>query len=520
MSRGGAVLIVLVLLIGSFAGCTLLRHTAFTVLSQTIDDWEGFPELSLTFNVSDTATVQVLGPGNKALFSDEYYQGIHTENMVLSEYRRSPAPGTYELRVYDASKNMVFQNEMVFRGQNLTVAQVQDDWWLNTSGSELVALHLMVRNSGDLPAYPARLIVQLGNATAQAEPTPTAVPPHQSSTLSCFVPLGPFTTNGRVVTITVIDAEGTLLAKTNHVISSSQPILSWTYHWEYLGDQTLRLPAMDWLYDYYKGLSRFDLNDYAAYVFDPYDDAFVSFCAHRLSEMSMGKSDTARISFIASFVQAIPYMKDDPVNDSYEYPRYPVESLKENRGDCEDKAILGAALLSSLGYNVSLLRLPDHMAVGVNLDTVAGPYKYYIDQYYFLEMTAVNSPLGRIPPEYQNSSNATVYPISSRPLLIHYWLNATHYTMSNGPDYIKLKLLVKNLGSTAASSFEIQGAFYDERNNSYNANTSYGSLLDPQGQMICNLQVNVPKDVSTVLRTKIYLNGVMVHERQSSSHFP
>ena len=520
MNLGRVVVVTLVLLVSSFSGCMFLPHTNFTVLSLTVNDDEGFPQLRIRFNTSDTATLTVLGPTNQALFSDEYYRGIHNESVYLCSYRRNPSPGTYELRAYDTSKNMIFQNEMVFRGQNLSVIQVQDDWWQNTSGPQLVALHLTVRNSGDLPSYPYHVTAQLGDATTQADLVPTAVLPHQSTTTSCFVPLGPFSSKGRMVTIALTDAKGALLSKTTHTMSSAEAVVSWTYDWEYLGDQTLRLPSMEWSYKYYKGLSRFDLNDYAPYVFDPYDDAYVAYTAHKLLSLSHAQSEVERINFIASFVQGIPYMEDDPDNDSYEYPRYPIESLKENRGDCDDKAILGAALLTSLGYNVSLLRLPQHMAVGVHLDTTVGSYSYCIDRYYYLEMTAVNSPIGRVPPEYQGLTNVTFYPISSRPLLIHYWLNATRYKTSTGIDYIKLKMMVKNLGSTAASSFEIQGAFYDAANHSYNENTGRGSFLGPQDQEIIDLQVNVPKEVSTVLRTRIYLDGIMVHERESSSHFP
>jgi hypothetical protein len=498
----------------------LLPHTKFTVLSTTVNDDGGFPRLCIRFNTSDTATLTVLGPTTLTLFSDEYYRGVYNESVCLTDYRRIPSPGKYELRAYDTSKNLIFQNEMVFRGQNLSIIGVQDDWWQNMSGSELVALHLTVHNSGDLPSYPYQVTVQLGDATGQADLVPTAVLPHESTTVSCFVPLGPLSSNGRIVTIVLTDAKGTLLSKTTHEISSPEPVVSWTFDWEHHGDQTLQIPSVEWFYQYYKGLDRFDLNDYAAYVFEPNDDAYVAYTAQRLLRMSHAQSDVERINFIASFVQGIPYMKDDPNNESYEYPRYPIESLKEDRGDCEDKAILGAAMLSELGYNVSLIRLPEHMAVGVHLDEAIGSYTYYIDRYYYLEMTGVNSPVGRVPPEYQGLTNVAVYPISSRPLLIHYWLNATRYTTSNGLDFIKLKMLMKNLGSAAASSFEIRGAFYDAANHSYNENSSGESFLGPQDRQIIDLQVTVPKGVSTELRTRIYLGGRIVHERESSSHFP
>lgn len=512
MNLGHVVVVTLILLVSSFSGCMFLPHTKFTVLSLTVNDDHGFPCLNIRFNTSDTATLKVLGPTNQALFSDDYYRGIHNESVYLAGYRRNPLPGKYELRAYDTSKNMIFQNEIVFRGQNLSIIQVQDDWWQNTSGSQLVSLHLMVHNSGDLPAYPSHVTAQLGDMTAQTDLTPVAVLPHQSTTASCFICLGPLSSKGRIVTIVLADKEGTLLSKTTSVVSSPEPIASWTYNWYYHGDQTLRLPSMNWSYEYYKGLSLFDIDDDAPYVFDPYDDSYIDFIAHQLLAMSHAQSDVEKIDFVASFVQGIPYVENT-------YPTYPMVLLKEDHGDCDDKSILGASLLSSLGYNVSLLRLPHHMAVGVHLNTTLGSFTYYVDRYYYLEMTAVDSPIGRVPPEFQGLTNATVYPISSRPLLIHYWLNATRYTTSTRLDYIKLKILVRNLGSTAVSSFEIRGAFYDATNRSYNEKIISGSFLDKEDQQIVELQVNIPEGVTTVLRTKIYLDGIMVHERESSSKF-
>jgi hypothetical protein len=513
MNLGRVIVVTLVLLISSFSGCMLLSHTKFSLLTCIVDDDHGFPRFNIRFNTSDRVTMTVLGPAKQTIFSDEYYQGIHNESVYLTGYRKIPSPGTYELRAYDTSKNIIFQNEMTFRGQNLTIIQVQDGWWQNASGSQLVSLHLTVQNSGDLPSYPYHVTAQLGDATAQADLVPTAVLPHQSTMVSCFVLLGPLSSKGRMLMIELADREGALLAKTTHVISSAEPIASWTYDWEYLGDQTLRLPSLNWSYEYYKGLSRLDINDDAPYVFDPYDDAYIAFIAHELLTLSHARSDLERITFVASFVQSIPYKEDT-------YPTYPMEILKEDHGDCDDKSILGASLLSSLGYNVSLIRLPHHMAVGVHLTTILPQYTYYIDQYYYLEMTAANSPVGRVPPEFQGLTNGTAYPISSRPLLIHHWLNATHFQTGTNIDYVKLKILVRNLGSLAASSFQIVGAFYDDANHSYNTNTANGSFLGPEDQQIIDLQVNVPKGLPTVLRTRIYLDGVMMQELESSSHFP
>ncbi|ACX52446.1 copper amine oxidase domain protein [Ammonifex degensii KC4] len=129
-----------------------------------------------------------------------------------------------------------------------------------------------------------------------------------------------------------------------------------------------------------------------------------------LAESLAGKAPLdprERVEFVAAFVQeAIPY-----VSEEGEYPRYPVETLVEG-GDCEDKSILLAALLRTMGYRVALLVFddnPGHMAVGVECPDCWGSY-YLKDgvRYFYLESTAPNWSVGQVPPEYRGRG-ALVY---------------------------------------------------------------------------------------------------------------
>jgi len=72
------------------------------------------------------------------------------------------------------------------------------------------------------------------------------------------------------------------------------------------------------------------------------------------------------LELIASFVQSIPYSTDN-INTE---PKYPVETVYGNRGDCDDKSLLMAALLSHEGYDVVLFLFEpeEHMTVGVRSD--------------------------------------------------------------------------------------------------------------------------------------------------------
>ena len=114
----------------------------------------------------------------------------------------------------------------------------------------------------------------------------------------------------------------------------------------------------------------------------------------------------------------------------------------------------------------------------------------------------------------------TVHPISSRPILLHGWKNATRFSGSDGSDYVKLKILIENLGTRRAYNFEIQGAFYNQNGISFNKETTSISLLTAGEKKVVELKVNVPKGISTTLKTKIYLDNEIVHDKESSSSFP
>jgi hypothetical protein len=519
MPLGKTILITIILLISSFSGCTLLQPTKFTLLSLTIDDDSGFPRLYLQFNTSDTSTLMLTDSQKNLLFSDTYYYGIHNESIYLSGYRTTVVPGTYTLKAIDSSEHMIFENDLHFNGYNLSLISVDEDWWNNNTDSSIVAFHLSVKNSGDLPVYPFDLSVSQGNNTVDAYLIPAVILPSHTSQLTCFIPLDNISSETNQLNISLHDNIGTVLFKKTLTLVLKDPIESWRYQWLHLGSQTLKVPEVDWLYDYYKSLKRFNIIDYSVYVFDRYDDYYIEFLTHQLLSLKNLRTNGEKINFIASFVQGIEYKKDDPENETYEYPRYPLETLKEKRGDCEDKAILTAALLDSLGYNVSLIRLPQHMAVGVNLNETIPGYSYYIDQYYFLESTTLFTPLGKIPSEYQGLTNITVYPISSRPLVVHSWKNATRFTMSTGVDYVSVTMIIENLGKTTTSDIEIRGAFYDNASQIYNQKTMYIPSIAIDEKRLVELSIDVPSLVSVTLKTQLYLNEMMIDQRESISLF-
>ena len=61
-----------------------------------------------------------------------------------------------------------------------------------------------------------------------------------------------------------------------------------------------------------------------------------------------GHDDYDIVMNAVAFVQSLPYTSDDVTSGHDEYPRYPLETLVDNGGDCEDTAIFMAALLRLL----------------------------------------------------------------------------------------------------------------------------------------------------------------------------
>jgi len=184
-----------------------------------------------------------------------------------------------------------------------------------------------------------------------------------------------------------------------------------TFKWHY----NERTYSLDHTFDYntytfYKGLPR-TFSNYAEYVVESSRYPFIEDFAKTLKQLAKkhGLSNWETINLIVKFVQSIPYV-DDPVG---EYPRFPIETLVDLAGDCEDSAILLAAILSSLGYEVLLVSPPGHMAVALACPNCNGTY--YAQEgkrYFYIETTDVGWAIGAIPAQYQGRS-AKVHAVKS-----------------------------------------------------------------------------------------------------------
>ena len=185
------------------------------------------------------------------------------------------------------------------------------------------------------------------------------------------------------------------------------------YEWDYNGTKwTWEVSIPKWLYYEYKNrrrVSQRGIDYYKCYVLDRLDDPYLESLGQSI-RTSQGGNYYNTLESMLYFVQAaIPYDWAEYYGGE-EYPRYPIETLVDVTGDCEDTAILYASLTRTLGYGalMSLVKVntedrgrQDHMVALVPvhesyLDLITCPEGYnrscwsYGDQIYALAETAVD----------------------------------------------------------------------------------------------------------------------------------
>lgn len=158
-------------------------------------------------------------------------------------------------------------------------------------------------------------------------------------------------------------------------------------------------------YSYYKSLPK--KQPYTKYASEFESHAYFLNIAKVLDAdaRALGLSRTQLGQYLIDFVQqAIPY-KVDPKNNGYDYPKYPIETIVEAGGDCEDKAALLVALLNTFGFDAVFIQFKDHMGVGIHGEKRTGSYyPYNGKKYYYIESTAPDWEIGVIPPEYKTAA--------------------------------------------------------------------------------------------------------------------
>ncbi len=247
------------------------------------------------------------------------------------------------------------------------------------------------------------------------------------------------------------------------------------------------------------------------YVTDTRDNAYTGELARRLQEEAQqrGFDENDTIHFAASFVQKLPYALDVETTGYDEYPRYPIETLVDEGGDCEDTSILLAKLLHTMGYDVVLVNLTTHIAVGVleGQGFCGTYYRHNGKRYFYLETTGEAGRAGVVPSEYR-SQLAYIYDIVPVAIVTHSWKASTE---DKG---YKLTTVVENLGTAVAHDIHILAGFYAAEGRILNSTASESFDLKAGQSATITLFLRSP----TGIRTRLMVYVVTDDHSVDSSH--
>ena len=201
------------------------------------------------------------------------------------------------------------------------------------------------------------------------------------------------------------------------------------HSWEYNKKNcTISLNISKNLYDYFQNKRehlayRYQFQkdelppNYYSFMLSEHDRPVMQALANEFSRNA--GTDLEKIKLALAFVQSLPYAFDTDSKGIDEYVRYPIETLVDGCGDCEDKVALLTALLYEMDVDFILLVLPEHMALGVHCDGVeAERYLLFREKrYYYVETSMPNWQIGQIPEEYYDTQMEVV-PVDDTPSLL------------------------------------------------------------------------------------------------------
>ncbi len=359
---------------------------------------------------------------------------------------------------------------------------------------------------GCLVPYPVETTVTVTTTTSQADNSYRQIP---------TTPISTATSSVSSHTTTTPPVTSNIIPELDDVIVSDE-LVTREYKWNYEGREwSWELSFRQSLYDYYKALPRAPTKNYSVYVTHPTDDKQIESLVGKLQDVAQqeGYDSFQTISFAAALVQSLEYTSDSVTTGFDEYPRFPVETLVDNGGDCEDTAILLASIIDAMGYGVVLIRFNEtstsvgHMAVGVKgEDGIYGTYySYEGNKYYYIETTNSGWEIGQLPDEYKDRE-AYLFNMLPVPILTHDWQSEGKY------NYIQLTVKVENLGSAEANNVRVFSAF--DAGNDLIWNQQYSEYFDIGINEVSTITINMkpPWGEYTRVLVKIVYDGYTVDE--------
>lgn len=304
-------------------------------------------------------------------------------------------------------------------------------------------------------------------------------------------------------------------------------------------ETTATLYFNEGLYDYYSQKYRMYVDNpeikYGAYVSETLDRKAISRIVDQFENYGSeyNQSEYEIVNHIISFVQRLKYTDDEIATGYNDYPKFPMETLVEQDGDCEDSAILMVSLLRGLGYDTILLEYPSsvtpegeagHMAVGLaGDDSISGTYYEADDgtRYYYVEPTAPGWDIGEIPDDLDTTY---FHPVSDQATLSF----AT--TISNVQDNeVSTDSFVINTGQGATNSAQLEVELVTDAGVVKSRQTTdrksilpgdvFDGVSEEDGVEFSTLHVLSDKN-PLKLRVSAYVGGSLVARGESETKLP
>lgn len=280
------------------------------------------------------------------------------------------------------------------------------------------------------------------------------------------------------------------------------------FRWNFEGKEELtEIVVNQSRYRYYGGLRRVPSDDYSIYVTHPADDGDMKALVVQFRKIAEGRgySERTLVDYVIRFVQSMEYALDVDANGIDEYPQYPLETLVEKGGDCEDTTILLAALLKTMGYETLIIHYPGiHTGVGLWMAGTDGALRYeYNGRIYTFIETTTPYPIGMIPPEFEGLS-PTFFTLVPKPAVRFIWESTV----------TEIEVRVNNEGTGAAERLTVRVVFESRDGKKYNRVESPMYFVGAGDAQTITLTILAP-DVDYRYLVGIYNNGTLMAEDRS-----
>lgn len=300
------------------------------------------------------------------------------------------------------------------------------------------------------------------------------------------------------------------LSASAHDVVEEDGFYKMSHHWKF-NDITwscsVSIPTN--LYDYYQ--ERTHLGDeFLHYVLSDHDRYYIRDIvkSFRAGGEKLGLTEADNVYNVIAFVQSLRYVLDSDSKGEEDYVRFPLETLVDGVGDCEDMAILAASILYEMGYGVLLVFLPDHLAIAVKCEeAMPGTfYEYEGARYYYLEMTNTGWDIGQIPPQFRGASASLVPVAYEHHLRLERWsyhYDSYHLTDLTVPVAVEVTLM--NVGPGKPEEMVLHAIVRpDSDSDIVLFERRFGlTSLDEGGRATFMEEMSVPRPIKGVLELRL-----------------